>query len=219
MPMLTRHTRGYLPHVDAPEGTYFLTFRLHDSLPAKALAEFRTELRLRKFQQKQNLHSTYHWDDEYFRRIEGYLDESAGNCWLGQPKIASLVSNALRYFDNERYILHTWTIMPNHVHVLFTLLKDFHLSSIAHSWKSFTAKEANRILGRSGSFWQRESFDRLIRSDRQMEFTIRYILNNPVKAGLCKEMFQWPWSGCSAEIQDIARKFFWSNAGEDACAP
>ena len=207
--MLTRHTRGYLPHVDAPEGTYFLTFRLHDSLPAQIVVQWTTELRFRKLQQKQNRGSIYLLEDEYFHKIEAYLDTNAGDCWLSDPKIANIVSKALRYFDTKRYILHTWTIMPNHVHVLFTILTGFHLSSIAHSWKSFTAKEANRVLGRSGSFWQPESFDRLIRSHRQMEFTIRYILNNPVKAGLCKDFFQWPWTGCSAEVQDIAKKFFW----------
>jgi REP element-mobilizing transposase RayT len=98
--------------------------------------------------------------------------------------------------------------MPNHVHVLISLHKDFSLGSLLHSWKSFTANQANQLLGRSGSFWQREYYDRAIRSERQFEFTVRYIFNNPVKAGLCKEVYQWPWSGCSEEILPKIKQFF-----------
>jgi REP element-mobilizing transposase RayT len=97
--------------------------------------------------------------------------------------------------------------MPNHVHVLLKLLEDFSLSSILHSWKNFTAREANRVLARTGEFWQREYFDILVTSERQLEFFLRYILNNPVKAGLCDHIFQWPWTGCSDEMQSIARRF------------
>lgn len=98
--------------------------------------------------------------------------------------------------------------MPNHIHVLFTILDGFSLAGILHSWKSFTAHQANRVLNSTSSFWQREYFDTLVKSERQLEFVIRYILNNPVKAGLCPEVFQWPWTGASVEIQEIARKFF-----------
>jgi len=98
--------------------------------------------------------------------------------------------------------------MPNHVHALLELKGSFELSSIMHSWKSYTAREANRILGRSGEFWQREYFDVLMTSSRQVDFCARYILNNPVKAGLCKEVSAWPWSGCSAEMQFLAHRFF-----------
>jgi REP element-mobilizing transposase RayT len=118
---------------------------------------------------------------------------------------------AIRYFNNQRYELFAWTIMPNHVHVLLKLLGDFALSSIIHSWRSFTAREANRILVREGEFWQREYFDVVVKSERQLEFYLRYILNNPVKAGLCKEIFQWQWTGCTDEMQLVALKFFYKN--------
>jgi len=172
------------------------------------LARWKTELQIRKNQRNISPASIHAFEQEYCRKIETYLDTNTGCCWLKDSRIAALVANALRFFDGQRYDLHTWTIMPNHVHVLFTLYESFKLSSIAHSWKSFTAKEANRLLSRSSSFWQPESFDRLIKSQRQMEFTIRYILNNPVKAGLCGEVFGWPWTGCSAEIQDMVKRFF-----------
>lgn len=100
---------------------------------------------------------------EWKRRIEIYIDRGEGHAWLKNPILADLVQNALMYFHGQRYLLHAWVIMPNHVHVMFTLLKGFSLESILHSWKSFTANEANKILGKQGEFWYPESFDRYIR--------------------------------------------------------
>jgi REP element-mobilizing transposase RayT len=204
--MLSR-TRGYLPHVLSPEGVYFVTFRLADSLPAELLRNWKQELDFSKkgiYEEKRlkNL------DDEYYQKIHNYLDQSYGNCWLSRSDIASIVDATIRRFNNLRYELFVWTIMPNHVHTLFGLLPGFTVSSIMHSWKSYTAHRANELLNTTGEFWQREYFDRLVKSERQLEFTLRYILNNPVKAGLCKEIFQWPWTGCSEEMQRIARRFF-----------
>ena len=93
--------------------------------------------------------------------------------------------------------------MPNHVHVLFTPLHDKSLSAILHSWKSFTAKQANRILGTTGAFWQEEYFDRLIRDEGHFLATIGYIDENPVKAGLCKGPQDWPFG--SARNREMER--------------
>ena len=196
-------TRGYLPHIFQPNSIYFVTFRLADSLPAAVLLKCKEKAQSRAFD-----HSDKRVNYRYQRAIQDYLDTSNGDCWLKKPEIASMVNNAIRYFNNQRYELLVWTIMPNHVHVLFKLLGDISVSSILHSWKSFTSKEANKILNRTGEFWQREYFDILTRSERQLEFFLRYVLNNPVKAGLCEQIFQWPWTGCSEEMQAIARKFF-----------
>nr|WP_249355763.1 transposase [Chloracidobacterium aggregatum] len=84
--------------------------------------------------------------------------------------------------------------MPNHVHVLVTPLHGNSLSSILHGWKSFTAKEANRRLGREGPFWMEEYFDRAIRDENHFRRVVEYIGNNPVKAGLCPEPSAWRWS-------------------------
>ena len=196
-------TRGYLPHIFQPNSIYFVTFRLADSLPAAVLLKCKEKAQSRAFD-----HSDKRVNYRYQRAVQDYLDTSNGDCWLRKPEIASMVNNAIRYFNNQRYELLVWTIMPNHVHVLFKLLGDISVSSILHSWKSFTSKEANKILNRTGEFWQREYFDILARSERQLEFFLRYVLNNPVKAGLCEQIFQWPWTGCSEEMQAIARKFF-----------
>lgn len=206
--MISRTTRGYLPHLETLQGTYLVTFRLFDSLPTRLLMQWQEELQLKKKQHKNDREVLSQYEYDYYSKIEDYLDTNAGNCWLKQPAIATLVGNALGYFDRQRYVLHCWTIMPNHVHVLFTLSPSVKLSTILHSWKSFTAHQANKMLSRTGNFWQREYFDRLIRSGRQFEFSLRYVLNNPVKAGLCQEVGQWHWSRCADDYQDMAHRFF-----------
>ncbi len=227
-------TRGYLPHLEVSKGTYFLTFRLDDSLPISLLQKWKAELISKQSHQQQ----TYRPADEYEKKIQSYLDTNSGNCWLQNPDIADLVANALRYFDGARYVLHAWTIMPNHVHVLFTLIEPYKLPSIIHSWKSFTAHKANHFLKRTGRFWQPEYFDRSVKTSRQFEYCVRYILNNPVKAGLCNEFYQWPWSKTSIELEGMVNRFFRfqeggeeggildadgtsavPDAGEDACGP
>ena len=69
------------------------------------------------------------------------------------------------------------------------------LSSILHSWKSYTSHEANKILGRTEkSFWQSESFDHWVRDDGERARLVTYVENNPVKAGLCARPEVWKWS-------------------------
>jgi DNA polymerase-3 subunit alpha len=94
------------------------------------------------------------------------------------------VENALRHFDGDRYLLGGYVIMPNHVHILVRPAMEHKLPDILQSWKSFTAKEANKLLGRTGEFWQPESFDHIVRSEQQLEKFSRYIEENPVKTGL-----------------------------------
>jgi hypothetical protein len=83
--------------------------------------------------------------------------------------------------------------MPNHVHVIFRLLPGQELADVIRSWKLFTARKANRILGRSGAFWQREYYDRLIREDGELNRAIQYVLSNPERAGL----IGWKWLWCA----------------------
>ncbi|MBI5844806.1 MAG: transposase [Deltaproteobacteria bacterium] len=125
------------------------------------------------------------------RLIEETLDESYGECLLKRQEIARIVESALFYFNGERYFLHSWVVMPNHVHVLVTPMGINIMSAIVHSWKSFTAKEANRLLGRKGVFWQEEYFDRVIRNETHFRAVVEYIEYNPVRAGLCALITDW----------------------------
>ncbi|MBZ5704472.1 MAG: transposase [Acidobacteriia bacterium] len=121
--------------------------------------------------------------------IEKYLDNGTGACHLAKPRITQIISDALKHFDGERYRLFAWCIMPNHVHVLFQLFPGVELESVLHSWKSFTAKKVNCLLGLEGTFWQREYYDHLVRNDDDFERVIRYIAENSAKGGLKN----WPW--------------------------
>ena len=68
------------------------------------------------------------------------------------------------------------------------------MGKILQSWKGYTAKEANRILGREGAFWEDDYFDRYIRDEEHLRRVVRYIENNPVKAHLARSAAEWPWS-------------------------
>jgi len=91
------------------------------------------------------------------------------------------------------YELHSWVIMPNHVHLLLT--PQVSVSKLLGSLKAVTAKRANRLLQRSGQpFWQDESFDRLVRNGEEFRRIQRYIENNPVSACLSATPEEYRWS-------------------------
>lgn len=87
--------------------------------------------------------------------------------------------------------------MPNHVHVLIGTIEGYPMPNVVYAWKSFTAKEANRLLDRVGCFWQPEYFDRAIRDEHHLVAAIRYIHDNPAKAGLADRGEDWPYSSAS----------------------
>jgi hypothetical protein len=153
-------SRGYVPHFDAAGVIQMVTFRLSDSLPASVLADF----------ERANIPR-----QAWGRRIEEYLDAGHGACHLRDPRIGRLVEDALLHFDGERYRMIVWSVMPTHVHTLFETMVAYPLAKVLQSWKSYTAREANRMLGRSGTFWQPEYWDRRIRDEQHLANAIRYI--------------------------------------------
>jgi REP element-mobilizing transposase RayT len=126
--------------------------------------------------------------------LDAELDGGLGECHLRGPEIAQVVQDALLHFDQDRYRLLAWCLMPNHVHVVIEIPGAVSLSAIVNSWKSFTARRANQHLGRSGAFWNADYFDRFMRDEGHPERTIGHVEQNPVKAGLAKEPRDWPWS-------------------------
>jgi REP element-mobilizing transposase RayT len=194
------HARGYLPHVKVLGATYFVTFRLADSLPQNILKKLihEAEEKAKAANQKvvQNGEPPkYRPEDFINERVEYYLDARHGKCWLKRPEVASVVAGAIKHFEGARYHLHAWVVMPNHVHTVLRPVPDFSLSSILHTWKSFTAKEVNKLLPEEVvPFWQKESFDRWCRDDKETEHWISYTHLNPVNARLCKNPEDWPWS-------------------------
>lgn len=183
------HSRGYHPHLDAPGLVQSITFRLHDSVPAQLLAQWRDELKLTAAHPAETPQQA-----ALRKRIAQYEDAGHGACWLGDPRIAQIVEDALLHFDGERYHLLEWCIMPNHVHVLIETIQGHPLSDVIRSWKTFTAREANHLLGRGGKFWMEDYFDRYVRDERHLLAVCEYIRMNPVKAGLAERPEEWRWS-------------------------
>jgi REP element-mobilizing transposase RayT len=180
------HNRGYLPHFDKAGFSQFITFRLADSMPQEVLDLWRLEL--------DNRGTT---EANLRRRIEYYLDQNYGNAYLRDRDVAAMVQETLLKFDEERYKLIAWVLMPNHGHILLTPCDGHTVPDIMHSIKSYTAHEANKILHKKGPFWEKEYFDRFIRDGRHFASTIAYIENNPVKARLCEAPEHWPFgSAC-----------------------
>lgn len=120
----------------------------------------------------------YH--ERFSARIDRWLDAGHGECLLRPAFCSHLVATALRHFDETRYKLGPFVVMPNHVHVLFQCFPAWPLPGIVHSWKSFTAKAINRHLGRSGPLWQEDYWDRMIRHSTHWHACRKYIVNNPV---------------------------------------
>ena len=191
------HSRGYFPHVKREGASYFVTFRLVDSLPREVLLRFEREhaAALRRLAAQATSDQVKEVHRELRRKIERHLDQGTGECHLRRPGIADMVADALQHFHTRQYLLDDWVVMPNHVHVILWPMPDLTLSEILKSRKRHTARQANLILGRTGeTFWQRESYDHWIRGDEEKSRIRRYIRMNPVKAGLCKAPEDWRWS-------------------------
>ncbi|MHB8542016.1 MAG: transposase [Candidatus Acidiferrales bacterium] len=173
-----------MPHFERSGATYFVTFRLADSMPQAILERFEKQKRLALAAGKSPA-------THLARSIERYLDAGAGKCHLRRDAAAGSVANVLRHFDGARYRLAAWCVMPNHVHVIFQPLNGHKLADILHTWKSYSAKSVNRQLGLSGRLWQREYYDRLIRDQRELACAIAYVAENPRKARLGN--WSWVW--------------------------
>ena len=186
------YSRSYLPHFDAARIVQGITFRLADSVPQSVIARWREEILL-----NQRLRTDRARHEELQRRVARYEDAGRGECHLRRHEIAALVRAALLRFDGERYQLLAWCVMPNHVHVLIKQKQGCPLGELVRSWKLFTAREANIILGRTGRFWMPEYHDRRIRDEAHLNRAIVYIENNPVKAGLCERPEDWAWSSAT----------------------
>jgi putative transposase len=188
--------RGRLPHWEREGGLYFITFHLADSLPKSALAKIaeRRHILLSAKQKNVNLlpEQKALLAAYSHTRMEEYFDLGAGSCPFLDMRIAGAMAAALRFREGTHYRLLAWCVMPNHVHVLARLFPGRELARVVKAWKNFSAKAANHALGRKGRFWQREYYDRMIRNENELDRAIRYVLENPAKAGL--ENWSWVWS-------------------------
>jgi len=173
------YSRGYLPHYDKPGTIQMVTFRLADAMPASLRHEWEGLLSI---------------EDEREQRtqLEAYLDKGRGECVL-RGECAAAVENVLLRFNNQRYRLAAWVVMPNHVHALVELW-ELPLGKLLKAWKGASANALNHLLGTGGKLWQTEYWDRYMREETHFRKAQHYIEWNPVKAGLESAPEQWPFS-------------------------
>jgi len=172
-------------HLPKEGATYFITFRLADSLPQEKIKQWKAE-RDQWLGEHTEPYSPAELE-EYARlfseRINDWLDAGSGSCILAEETNAKIIEQALLHFDGDRYRLGSYVIMANHVHVLVSPLPGNELADILHSWKSFTANELNKLIGEKGAVWQDESYDHIVRSPEQLAFYEGYIRKNLEQSG------------------------------------
>ncbi|MBI5352771.1 MAG: transposase [Chloroflexi bacterium] len=210
----------HLPHWQPTGATFFVTFRLKGTLPVEVMKALKEEQEREKKDAmkliaEEQIKQNYVIERRYFGRWDNLLDAAGfGPRWLTRPEIAEVLKEALFYRDGCEYDLFAFSIMSNHVHVVFSPLDQSgslncqHLSlqessckpldKIMQSLKRHTARRSNIILGREGAFWQDESYDHVIRNNGEFERIVSYVLENPVKAGLVSKWEDWPWTFCKA---------------------
>jgi REP element-mobilizing transposase RayT len=191
-------TERKLPHWAQAGTVCFITWRTHDSMPNAVLAKWfaerdqwlrghgiepaATDWQRQLAQLAPALVAEFH--GAFTTRWQDALDAGHGECVLRRPELAQIVARSLLHFDNDRYAMHSFVVMPNHVHLLVTFPDEAAMLAQCESWKHFTATQINRRLGRAGRFWQPDAFDHLVRHEAQFARLQQYIAENPSKAGL-----------------------------------
>lgn len=175
--------RRDLPHWHPEGAALFVTWRLHGSKPRNCDAPRGTKLSAGR---------AFVLEDREWDRA------ATGPRWLNDERIATVVTDTLHYGEEtlKLYALRAWVIMCNHVHIL--ICPNAPLARITKSIKSYSARRASAILGRTGPFWLEESYDRWVRTDPELEEIVQYIEGNPVAVNLCGSPRDWRWSSASA---------------------
>jgi REP element-mobilizing transposase RayT len=206
--------RRNLPHW-IPEGAmFFITFRLANSLPINIIQELEAEREREKkivrakFSGAQQYEELYKLDKKHFGHFDAWLDRCVEESprWLADEKIAQIVADEIHNLDGERYALVAYCLMSNHAHLVIDtaecnikpahagVTRKYPLTDTLKLLKGRTARFCNQALGRSGTFWQAESYDHVIRNQREYENIVWYTLNNPVKAGLVETWEDWKFN-------------------------
>lgn len=214
IPHYDPHYHRNLPHWQPEGAMFFITFRLANSLPVQVIQQLREQQEREKqavrarYSGAQQYEELYKLDKKYFGHFDAWLDRCVEESprWLAEPKIAQIVADEIHRLDVERYSLITYCLMPNHGHLVIDtaehVIKPAHegvtrkypLTDTMKLLKGRTARFCNQALGRSGSFWQAESYDHVIRNQKEYENIVWYTINNPVKAGLVEQWEDWKFT-------------------------
>jgi len=193
--------RRHLPHWTVADRSYFVTIRLKGSLP-RAVAE---ELKREREALAGRKHSSGESEElrkSQFKRIEAILDSvQHGPRFLDIVPVSKIVFRGFKWLEESKgWLVHAATVMPNHLHLLMRHPegKNGQLNRDLDIFKGFTAHEVNKHLDRVGKpFWMDENFDHWCRDDAKLRGAVRYIVMNPVKAGLVAQWQNWPWTTVS----------------------
>jgi type I restriction enzyme R subunit len=185
------------PHWSQAGTVVFITFRTADSIPREVVRRWESEKQ--EWLRHRGLGSGVHWSTviatltekdraeflkTFNRTREEFLDSCHGRCLLKRPELSKIVADTLLHFDLQRYRMGDFIVMPNHVHLLCVFTSAEAMKGQYDSWLHYSAVRINQALGESGSFWQQEPFDHLVRSPEQYEYLRQYIADNPHKAQL-----------------------------------
>ncbi len=183
-----------MPHWTQPGATYFVTFRLADSLSRRILDELREFKRCWESQVAvKSLEEHRRFSLQLRNRIEEHLDRGLGSCLLSDMMLAGEVEKVMRTMDGKQYLLGSYVVMPNHVHAL---VKPFdletNLSHVMRSWLGVSSRRIHQRTGGHGELWQEEPYDTIVRTCRHLRNVVRYIGKNPARAGLNpNRCFRW----------------------------
>ena len=206
--------RRNLPHIQPIGETFFVTYNLKGSIPPEVLAslqeEYETEKKRHAAAKTTLVSGLAKLRKKHFVRYDQCLDASKiGPHYLKEEAIAQEVAQSLHFWDDKKLELICYCIMSNHVHAVLKLFDSDEennailLHKVLQSIKRHSAREANELLGREGQFWHRESFDYLVRDRDELYRIIEYVLDNPVKAGLCLSRNEWKWSYIKPEYNEF----------------
>ena len=204
--------RRNLPHIQPRRATFLGNLGLVGSLPIEVAERLSAEaehlekklLTITDRKEKQLLRDRD--QRKLFRKWEDELHKiQTGPFWLKDERIAEIVADSILYHDGDWFDVLAYCILPNHVHLVLipyesSDIADYSLTKIMHNIKRNSANHANKVLGRTGAFWQHENYDHFARDEKELERIIKYVLHNPVEAGLTNDWSKWKWSYCKYEM-------------------
>jgi REP element-mobilizing transposase RayT len=205
--------RRNLPHLHREGFPLFITFRLANSLPAEILHKIKLDRdHDMKAISSRSRNRIYEIEQKHFNHYDEWLGRcTTGPLWLSEKKIADIVSKKILEEHDLRYKLFAYCIMPNHIHMLIEHTLNnmayhrgksakYPVTETLRLLKGSTSRECNLALGRNGQFWHQESYDHIVRDKAELARIVKYILNNPVQAGLVKEWGDWKFTYVNPEI-------------------
>jgi REP element-mobilizing transposase RayT len=143
-----------------------------------------------------------------------FITFSTADRFILSDSAKDIVLSSFHFHDGKKYILHACVIMDDHVHCILQPMEImnkaqarnpvhpgtpaqpveyYSLSQITHSIKSYSANRIQRLLNRKGGIWQDESYDRILRDDKEYLEKMNYIVNNPLKTELVEKTEDYRW--------------------------